>query len=186
MKAIIKSIVIVAVMLGTYTGYANETLNVLPTTKMVYDGDHVSVMNDSGEIIFSSRIKSTVDITKFFNFSLLNDGIYKVEISRDFEIETLSLDVKSSNVVLIPNSQKKIFKPVIRTEDNQLIISKIAFDSNKMKVELFFEDELIYSELIENDEKILNRVYKLDETNKGNYKAVIKTNSRKYVENFKI
>jgi len=153
---------------------------------MVYEGDHISVTNDSEEIIFSSRIKSTVDITKFFDFSLLTDGVYKVEITKAYEIETLHIDVKSDKVTLVPDSQKKIYKPVIRTENGQVIISKIALDSNKMNVELYFEDELIYSEKVENDGDILNRVYKLDLTNRGNYKAIIKTNNRKYVEKFKI
>ncbi len=186
MKTIIKSILVVAVMLGTYTGYASETLNVLPTAKLVNAGDNISVTNASGEVIFNGRIKHTTDITKLFDFSQLKDGIYKVEIGKAFEIETLNLEVNDKNVVLVANSQEKIFKPVIRTEDSQLIVSKIALDSNKMNVKLYFEDELIHTETVEGRENIINRVYRLDKTHRGNYSAVIKTNDRVYIKNFSL
>ncbi len=186
MKTFIKSILVVAVMFGTYTSYANDTINVLPTTKLVNEGDKVSVIDASGEVIFSGHIKHTGHITKLFDFSQLRDGIYKVEIGKAFEIETLSLEVKNHKVVLVANSQEKIYKPVFRTYDGQLIVSKIALDSNKMNVELYFEDELIHEETVEGSENILNRVYRLDKTNRGNYSAIIRTNDRVYIKNFRI
>ncbi|WP_299112197.1 hypothetical protein [uncultured Winogradskyella sp.] len=186
MKTIIKRILVVAVMLGTYTSYASETLNVLPTIKLVNEGDHISVTNPFGKVIFSSRIKHSGDITKLFDFSQLSDGIYNVEIGKAFEIESFNFKVEDHKTVLITESQEKIFKPVIRTEDSQLIVSKIALDSNKMYVKLYFEDELIHAETIEGSENIINRVYRLDKTHRGNYSAVIKTNDRVYIKNFSL
>lgn len=186
MKAFIKSILVITVMLVTYTSYANETLEISPTFKFINEGDNISVTNASGKVIYQGRINYNGNLLRLFNFSQLNNGVYTVEISKDFEIEVLDLMVKNEQVTLLKNSQEKIFKPVVRTKNNRLFISKIALDSKEMKVELYYEDELIYSEKIEDKEDILNRIYKLDETNRGNYTAVIRTNDRVYTENFKI
>jgi len=185
-KALIKSILVVAMMLGTYTSYANETLRTSPTFKFINEGDNISITNAYGEVIYQGRINYNGNLLRLFNFSQLNNGTYTIEIIKDFMIEIVDLKVKNKKVTLIKNSQEKIFKPVFRTENNILIISKIALDSKDMKVELYYEDELIYSERIEDKEDVLNRIYKLNETNRGDYKAIIRANDRVYIENFKI
>lgn len=185
MKAVIKSILVVAVMLGTFTSYASETLKDLPTFKFVNEGHNLSVKNASGEVIFSGRIKHNGNLVRLFDFSQLNNGVYTVEISKDFEIEVLDLEVNNEEVKILTDSSNKIYKPVVRTEEGLLIISKIALDTNEMEVELYFEDELIHTEKVEGDE-VLNRVYKLDKTISGDYTAVIKSNGRVYSKNFRI
>ena len=54
-----------------------------------------------------------------------------------------------------------------------------------MKVELYYNSELIHSETVKG-EAILNRVYKLDSKLKGDYTAVVKSDNRVFVENFRI
>ncbi|WP_138432424.1 hypothetical protein [Winogradskyella algicola] len=185
MKTLIKSILVVAVMLGTYTSYASETLKDLPTFKFVNEGHNLSVTNDSGEVIFSGRIKHDGNLVRLFDFSQLSNGIYTVEISKDFEIEVVDLQVTNKSVKILNDTQTKIYKPVIRSEEGLLIVSKIGLDTNEMVVELYFEDELIHTENVEGKD-VLNRVYKLDNTISGDYTAVIKSNGRVYTKNFKI
>jgi hypothetical protein len=185
MKTLVKSIMIVGVMLGTSTSYASETAKDIPTFKFVNEGHNLSVTNASGEVIFSGRIKHSGNLVRLFDFSQLKNGIYTVEISKDFEIEVVDLEVENKEVKILADTQNKIYKPVIRPEDELLIISKIGLDNNEMKVELYFEDELIHTEKIEGKD-ILNRVYKLDKTVTGEYTAVIKSNGRVYTKNFRI
>lgn len=186
MKTLIKGILVVAVMFGTSTAYANEVLKVLPTYKMINEGDSISVTDASGKVIYKGLINHSGNLVRLFDFTQLNNGVYTVEITKDFEIEILNLEVKNQEVSLMVNSHEKIFKPVFRTKNNQLIISKIALDTKEMKVEIYFEDELIYTENVKSQEDTLNRIYRLDESNRGNYTAIIKTNNRVYAKNFRI
>lgn len=187
MKTLIKSILVIAVMFGTCTAYANETLRNLPTFKFINEGDSISVTNSSGEVIYKGRVNYNGNLIRLFDFSQLNDGIYTVEISKDFEIEILNLNVKNKQVTLLTDSHEKIYKPVFRTENSKIIISKIALDTKQMEVEIYYGDELIYNENIdEQEESILNRVYKLDETNRGNYTAIIRANDRVFIKRFRI
>ncbi len=83
------------------------------------------------------------------------------------------------------NLKEKIFKPVFRFENSKVLISKLAIDSDEMTVELYYENELIYTENVKGKE-ILNRIYQLDETLRGDYKAIIRSSNRVFIENFRI
>lgn len=186
MKTVIKSILVVAVMFGTSTAYASETLDNTSYIKTINKGDNIVVKSSKGDVIFKGSVNYNGNLTQLLNFSQLSDDTYTIEITRDFEIEVIDLIVKDRVVELLIESQEKIYKPVLRTKESQLIISKIAFDTNVMSVKLYYYGELIFSENVKEEAEILSRVYRLDETNPGNYKAVIKTNDRIYTKNFRI
>tara|TARA_R110002049_G_scaffold112646_5_gene262270 strand:- start:19 stop:576 length:558 start_codon:yes stop_codon:yes gene_type:complete len=183
MKTLFKNILVLAVMLGTYTGYANEKLEVLPTFNNVKKGNSITVTDAKGVIIFSGRINYEGNLSRLYDFTQLKDGIYQVEVNKDYQIEISIVAVKGHTVSFINSESKKVFKPVFRVEGNTVIISKIAIDSPEMEIELYYDNELIYSETAKGSQ-ILNRVYKLDNSIKGEYSAVVKSNGRVYIKNF--
>ena len=83
------------------------------------------------------------------------------------------------------SAEKIIFKPVVRNEKNMVMISKITFDAKPLEVMLYYNNEIIYSEVLKSN-TIVNRIYKLDEEVKGNYTIVIRNNGRSYISEFKI
>lgn len=185
MKKLLKNILVLAVMLGTCASYANATLEVSPTYSDVKKGNSISVTDATGEIVFSGQINFDGNIDRLYDFSQLKNGIYVIEIDKDYEIEISTVEVKNKSVNLLFQRNKKIYKPVFRVKDGRVIISKIALDIAEMEVELYFDNELIHTETVKGDE-ILNRVYKLDDNIKGDYTAVVKTNNRVFVKNFRI
>ncbi|WP_179317084.1 hypothetical protein [Winogradskyella undariae] len=185
MKSILKYILVLAVMLGSFTSYANELLEVVPTANYVKKGNLISVFNTSGEVLYSGTINFNGNLTSLFNFTQLENGKYTVEITRDYEIEINTIEVKNNIVSYLNIDRKVVFKPVVRTEESKILISKLDFDTKKMDVKLYYEGELILSETVEGS-KVLNRVYQLDKTLKGNYTAEITSNDRVFVESFRI
>ena len=185
MKNLFKNILVLAVMLGTYTSYANETLEVATTFKHVKKGQQIAVSDASGDLIYSGTINYNGNLTTLFDFTQLKDGKYTVEITKDFVIEIYSIEVKDNLVSYSNSSDVKIYKPVFRTKADMVIISKLALTSSQMTVELYYENELIHTEIVKGNE-VLNRVYKLDRTLNGNYTAIVKSEGRVFVENFKI
>ena len=185
MKKLFKNILVLAVVLGTYTSYANETLKVATTFKHVKKGQLIAVSDASGEVIYKGTINYNGNLTTLFDFSQLKDGKYTVEITKDFEIEINTIEVKNNSVSYSSDSEVKIYKPVFRTKNDKVIISKLALDSKQMKVELYYENELIHTETVKGND-VLNRVYKLDKTLNGNYTAIVKSEDRVFVENFRI
>ena len=193
MKTIKRTVLVVVFMLGTLVNYANKSdfnneLNA-KTIKIVFKetkkGEQLRVKDQNGVVLYSENVKSEGKLTKVFNFNELNDGNYTLELEKQFQIVVKSLKIVNNKVIFNAAAEKVIFKPVVRNENNRLLISKINFDEKPLQVALYFNDEIIYSETLEGD-AIVNRVYKLDEKLKGDYKVVIKNNDRSYINNFKI
>ncbi|WP_299098006.1 hypothetical protein [uncultured Winogradskyella sp.] len=185
MKNVFKKLLVAAVVLGTYTSYANEVAEVKSSYNHVEKGNYISVSDTSGEVIYSGEINYSGNLITLFDFTQLKNGTYNVEVTKDFKIELNTIEVKNNVVSVIDSDKKMIHTPVVRTEDSRILISKLALDAENMEIELYFEGELIHSEIVEG-EKILNRVYKLDETLDGDYTTIIKSNDRVFVKNFRI
>lgn len=185
MKNLFKNILVLAVVLGSYNSYANETTKDATTYKHVKKGQEITVYDATGEMIYNGTIKYNGNLTTLFDFSQLKDGKYTAEITKGFEIEVTTIKVENNLVSYSNMVAEKIHKPVFRIENEKVIISKLAFDSKKMEVKLYYENELIHTETVVGD-GVLNRVYKLDETQSGNYTAIVKAEDRVFVEHFTI
>lgn len=193
MITIKRQVLVVVFMLATLLNYANNTdsKNVLNTknVKVVFNevkkGQQLTIKDIDGVILYTENVDKEGKLIKTFDFSQLLDGSYTLELEKDFQIVVKSIKIEAGKVFLNEASEKVILKPVVRNEDNLLMITKIAFDNEPLDVALYYNNEIIYSDTIEGD-TILNRVYKLDEELKGNYKVVIQNNGRSYSNEFKI
>jgi hypothetical protein len=185
MKTILRNIVIASVVLGSYTTYANEKLELSPTTISVEKGDKITVSDKSRAVIYSGQINFDGNLTSLFDFTQLNDGNYTIEVNKDFVIEVSSIEVKNNVVTFNTNAEKQIFKPVFRLENSKIIISKLALDNKHMNVKIYYNDDAIFSETVKG-KKVLNRIYQLDNSYRGEYTAVITSNNRVFVETFRI
>lgn len=185
MKTLFKKILVLAVMLGTYTSYANDDIEIATTFNYIKKGSQISVSDASGEVIYSGKVDYNGNITRLYDFTKLEDGKYIVEIIKGYEIEINTIEVKNHLVTFLDADRKIIHKPVIRNEGNTIFISKLSLNSEELEIELYFEGELIHSETVIG-EQITNRVYQLDQTHKGRYTTIIKSNDRVFIENFRI
>lgn len=193
MKTIKTKVLVVVFMLGTLVNYAgkrnfNNSLDakkVRVEFKETKKGQLLKVKDENGIILYTEEVQKEGKLSKVFDFSKLTDGNYTVELEKDFQIVVKSLKIDGDTVIFDENSKKVIFKPVVRSINNTLMVSKIAFDEKPLEVSLYFRDEIIYSETL-TGEAIVNRIYKLDKEIKGDYKVVIYNNGRSYINNFKI
>lgn len=186
MKKIIRTIAVVVLMLGMSTVQAatkNETSNATKIVNRLNENNEqkVIIRDIEGNVIHSEILND--NNTFDFNLETLNDGLYLVEYDRGFEIKVKSVAVRSHKVFYLENTEATIFKPVVRIENNKVLISKITFGSAPVKVKLYFEGELIVSEALK-DESVVNRVYSLKENIEGEYRLSISSNNRVYTQNF--
>ena len=187
----LKKITLVALMLGTLIGYANEdkktTNNKAKSTvkvefKNVKKGQTLTIKDDQGTAFYNNEIKIAGNYSRTFNFSALEDGIYSAELNKDFEIHIKEFYVKNGLVTFLNNNNEKVFKPVIRAKDNLLYVYKLAFKQESVKITIQYNDEVILSEVVEGKE--LQRAYKLSKNKIGNYKILVSSNDRTFVKEF--
>ena len=194
MRTSIKKNLLVALMFGTLLGYAKE--NPSPTNlvggkkvkvefKTVKKGQTLKIKDENGTTIYEQTIQNSGVYSKIFDLTALKDGIYTTELEKDFEIVLKKIEVKNGNVKFLEKENAKVFKPVIRNEGDLILISKITFNKQPVKVILYYENEVVLSETLKG-EKLVNRVYKLSKIYRGDYKVVINTDNRNYIKNFDI
>jgi hypothetical protein len=195
-----KGILMVA-LLATVMGFAKEASftikNEADRTSLallnVKKGNLLTIKDTNGVVLFKESIKISGTYTKGFDLTSLPDGSYFFELDKEVEIRTIPFIVKSNAVVFEKEKVIVSFKPIIRIDDDMIYISKLALDLEPLKIKLYHEDasylstnyELIYSEEIK-DIQTIERVYKIDKTVPGNYKIILISEGRKFVEHFKI
>ena len=188
----IKRITVAAFILASLIGYANEdkkTTNnkAKKTVKLVFNnvkkGQILSIRDEQGFELYNNKIKNSGNYSKIFDFSALEDGIYSAELNKDFKIITKKVIVKNGLVTFLNNKNKTEFKPVIRTKNNLLYISKLALNPESIKITIYYKETAIFSETLK-DKKNLKRIYKLSKNEIGKYKVIIDTKDRYFVKDF--
>ncbi|MEM1001913.1 MAG: hypothetical protein AAGH46_04615 [Bacteroidota bacterium] len=192
MKTIKETTLVVALMLGTLSSYAVSNVETAPKafsnelTEEVRKGHLLAIKDNAGHTIYSETVNSNGNFNTSFDLSQLKDGLYTLELSKDFEIKTTQFVVTAKEVTYLKNTEKSVYKPVFRMENSKVLISQLALDKEStLEIKIYFENELIHQEEISGN-AILNRVYNLKEKTPGHYKVVMKANGRTYKRNFKI
>jgi hypothetical protein len=194
MKITIKKSLLVALMFGTLICYANDknvaiinldAERVMIEFKSVKKGQILAIKDVDGITIYNQEIKNSGDYSKLFNLTALKNGKYTAELDKDFEVLIKTFKVEDNFVSFLTKENKKVYKPVIRNKENLILISKINFENEPLKVFLYYKEEVIFSKIV-TGKQILNRIYKLSESEKGDYKVIIYSNNRIYFKEFTI
>jgi hypothetical protein len=193
MKTTIKKYLVIVMMLGTFINYANENKNSFNITdgkrvkvefKIVKKGHTLSIKDESGTIMYSQEIKKSGTYSQIFDLSKLEKGNYTTELEKDFEIIIKYFSVLDGKISF--KDEKTIFKPVIRIKDNLILISKMNFEKEPLKIVLYYNDEIILSENTTDSGDIINRVYRVSKKIRGDYKVIVNTDNRSYKKDFNI
>ena len=193
MKTIIKKYLVTFTILVSLANYATENNISTPIDGKkvkvefiaVRKGQVLSIKNANSIIMYSDVIEMAGNYARTFDLTGLENGKYKIELEKNFETIIKPFLVKNRLVTFLPEENKTIFKPVIRIEDNLLLISKISLENQPVKITLYYKGDVIYTENTR-DGKILNRVFRLLKNKKGNYTVAISANEKKYSKRFKI
>ena len=195
MKNLSKKLIIVAFIISSFISFGktktdfNNTISVINNTqlKVVYNdvkkGHTLTLRTEDGEKIYSEAITKDGQLVKVLDLSALENGTYSIELEKDFSIVVNTIKVENNQVTFIENNDSVIFKPVVRTEDNLLLVSKIAFDKKPLLITIYYKDEVIYSETLES-KSIINKAYRLQKETKGAYRVVLHNNNRSYIHDF--
>lgn len=195
MKNLSKKLIIVALIASSFISFgnpkedANNTISVVNDTKLkvVYNdvkkGHTLRLRTEDGEKIYSEAITIDGQLVKVLDLSALENGTYKIELEKDFSILVNTIKIENNTIIFSEDNDSVIFKPVVRNDNNLLLISKIAFDSKPLQVNIYYKDEMIYSETITND-GIIKKAYRLQKETKGAYRVVLYNNNRSYIHDF--
>jgi hypothetical protein len=202
MKKIIRNGVMMAALLATTLNYANATNDTLIGTEKdktiitldnVKEGNQLLIKDSNGLTIYRENIKSNGQYEKGFDLTSLPNGDYYFELIKDLEIRTMPFNVLNTVVVFDKEKEVVIYKPTVRLKNNSLMISRLSLAKEPLELKIYYDnkngssgfDELIYSEEFEGM-TIVEKTFKLDRYKKGNYKVVITSENRTFIEKVKL
>lgn len=161
----------------------NDIVKTTITLHNVKQGNQLLIKDSHGIIIYKEEIKNAGTYSKGFDLTALPDGNYVFELEKDVEIKSIPFKI-NANTVILNNNEPTIFKPIITSKNNYLYLTKLALNNEPLHVKIYNEeDELLYSEKIENT-KTIEKAYKLIAP--GTYKIVLASNGRTYYQNIKL
>jgi hypothetical protein len=193
MKTLKQTTLVVALMFGTLFSYAKSEVDAAPmafsydlTIKEPGGGNFLAIKDNSGHTIYSETVNTKENFKTSYDLSKLEDGVYTLELNKDFEIKTKQFVVVAEEVTFLESTERSVYKPVFRMENSRMLISQLALDKEStLEIKIYYENNLIHQEEVSGN-AILNRVYNLKENTPGHYKVIMKANGRTYKRNFKI
>lgn len=186
-----KKYILVAFLFTSIVNFANTTTTFdnIKRVKLEFSsvkkGHFLHIKNEDGNVIYTEEIENTGTFSKIFDLSVLENGMFTAELTKDFEIKIKPFKVENGVVTFEVENQKTIFKPIIRVKEDKILVSKYNFEANKISVSIYFENTLIHSEFLE-CENTLNRIFGVSKEKKGNYTVVVNADNRMYVEKFRL
>lgn len=198
MKNLIKKSALVVAVLITTLSVANEdktfsvNANAEKTTvtiKNVEQGQQLSIIDNNNIVIYKERITKKGLYHKVFDLTALPDGNYYFELNKDLAIHTIPFNVIYNQVTFEKAKETIVYKPSVRVKDNLVLVSQLSLDKSPLNIELLFDKnntgnfELIHEDKL-TDAVSLEKIYKLSENEKGNYKLIFTTEGRVFEKKF--
>ena len=187
--------ILVAIMLtmslSTQANVADLTSKEKVATNLHLDnvkqGSVLTIIDGNGLVLYNESIKKSGDYSKGFDLTTLPDGEYFFELDSELKIIVIPFNVKAKEVIFDKEAEKSIYKPVVRTKDQMVYVSKVALDESPLTYKIYFADnhDLVYSEKFEADEEI-KKAYDFSASKKGSYLFVFESNGRRYTKAVKI
>lgn len=190
MKKTIKKNIVLVMLFTMLCSYATETPTLLInkdnkttlTLKDVKQGEQLIIKDIHGVILYRESIKKNGKYNKSFDLTNLPDGNYNFELDSEIKTTIIPFNVLLNTVKFNKKDETIIYKAFVKLEENRLYITKLNLNKDALKIKLFYENdfgeyELIYSETLEKSNKI-QRIYKLSEDKKGDYKIIFESEGR--------
>ncbi len=117
----------------------------------------------------------------------LPNGDYIFELNSELKIVVVPFIVDSSAVVFDKASEESIYKPVVRTKDNMVYVSRTGIEQTPLSYKIYFADnyDLVHTAKFEELEEG-KKAYDFSAAKKGNYVFVFESKGRKFTKNVKI
>ena len=161
----------------------NDIKKTILSLDNVKKGQQLFIKDYSGGVLYNEVLEKNGTYSKKFNLSAFPLGNYYFELEKDMEIKVTPFKVDFDKVEIYTEKESTIFKPFMKSKENKVYLSRLSMNNQSMKVNIYYQasndEELIFSEKIEN-KNIIERIYALDEQQKGIYRIIVLTEGRTF------
>jgi hypothetical protein len=182
-KSILMGVALVVIS-GAVLASGNLQVNIFPVSKnktMVHVTNvekskyEIEVKNEKGAIVYYKRtVTPQATYAKYYNFSMLNDGDYRLTVKVNNEKMENTLRIQNGQAELV--DQRKEVEPFFTLKDNRLELSWLNFAQEDARILVYEDNTLIFEKNL--DPKFtVNYALDLSNLGNGNYNAVLVTDN---------
>jgi hypothetical protein len=178
---------------NTLMATGNLKVNILPITSETAvvaisnaqaSNFQIRIANNKGEVVYYKETDSeSIDYRKIFDFSELENGDYKLSVTVDVATTEREFSIKNHNIAV--GKEKSRIEPFFAYKDGVLKLSYLNFSEEKLNLNFYSGNELIYSKEIGKDFSV-QEGYNLSKLDKGVYAVVLSTNDKSYTYNVEV
>ena len=196
MKNLARKSLVVFGLITVLSSFANENVETLKeketnVTHMRFEnvlrGSSLSIVDKYGLVLYNEAIKQDGDYSKGFDLTTLPDGDYFFELNSEFKIVVRPFNVHSNEVVFDKELEESIYKPMLRTKDDLVFVSRVAMENTPLSYKIYYEDnfELVDAVSFKESEEV-KKVYDFSNSERGTYIFVFEFEGRKFTKTIKI
>ncbi len=192
MKTILKFTTVVALMLVTVTGMANEpkfNLKTKSATKslvfeMEYSEQTTVILKDSdGNVIYSESV-SNASYSKKFNLENLEDGLYYFTTENKLREIVYTIDVTDTDVKIIDKEENT--KPYFRRVGGKVLLNFLNLDESSVKVKVVDAENRVLFEETYTDTKIVEKAFDFTKALEGTYTISVEDFNNTFYESIAV
>ena len=138
----------------------------------------ISITDASGdEVYYKKVLGEQQNFKRMYDLSKLEDGVYKVEVNTDGELNEQFVTVSPKGVEL--GESIKVVHPFFSFKDDLLIMTYLNFGSEDMSLSVYDNDGLVWSKEIGNKFE-LQKAFDFSKLDKGDYRIVLASEVHDY------
>ncbi|NOU61787.1 T9SS C-terminal target domain-containing protein [Marinifilum caeruleilacunae] len=139
----------------------------------------MKIYDAEGNLYYSKKVNSTTTDQKLFDFSYLEDGVYKIvlvgadnKVEKEFSVEDSKLKVETA--------KKLAEKTLFRSEDNSLFVSYLSFENKKFNLSIIdaYGNEVFEESYL--SAPTFSKKFNVTALPEGNYKVRLTSNEKVY------
>jgi len=139
----------------------------------------ISIENEKGEKVYYKETDAdSKDYRKVFDFSNLEEGSYKLTVNANGLTSERAFTIDKKDNIAV-GKEKNLMEPYFAYKNGVLKVSYLNFPEEKMSLDFYANNDLVYSKQIGNKFNVLEG-FDLSKLEKGTYQVVLSTDSKSY------
>jgi len=139
----------------------------------------MNITDATGNLYYSKKVSSATTAQKLFDFSYLEDGVYKIELTGAKESIEKEFEVANNKLVNAEVKQNTA-KTMFRSDANNLFVTYLSFENKDLNISI--TDEFGKEVFTKNytSEPTFSKKFNVEALPEGDYKIRLISNNKEY------
>jgi len=163
-----------------------DSLNVSSSTSIdlvindINKNTKVTIKDENNNILYEQNIEDSEKFAKSFNFELLVDGNYTIEIDDASRTKVYPFYISNDLVSLNNSAADEFFKPVVSQKGSMVYVSQFSPDCKPLYIAIYDRNnEVIHEELL-TGRMDLGKIFDFSNSFGGQYRIYMKSGDVNY------